>query len=821
MKVTPEYQDDKKQVLIGQLGDLKEFEVSRDPILMKMLSMGLYSNPMRTMIQEVISNAWDSHCVSGRKDIPIDISVSELDGLTIRDHGLGIPDNDMHSIYCIYSNSTKRDDPNQIGGFGLGTKSPFAYTESFTVISRNEENCNTYLISRKSDTGEDIPSINSIFLSTNIKNNDTGLTVNIPIKDYSDYIQITNYIKELTFLSGIKYNITTDTQDEKLNISYGLKSNEFYFRENNYYTDHKIWAVYSGIKYKIPFNKEYSKEYKYILNFLSNNDEIFIEFSPNSLIPLPNREELNLSEFTLENITQKLEFIYSYMQDNLEDSVNIIIKNFFKDSKKESIPGIIAFQNMEKLLYKKIITTNIDNSHLDININNIIKLLLSNFKLVNLLINKKILKNIVLKNWIKYYPKHRTIAVNVLFNKNMHIENTNLIDQIFKETSLNLKKCEREFKKYFPYDILKNTQDIELYIYDESKLTKTTRFPLIRKNYYNRKLNKPIATSISNNKKRYEDYYKIWNKIHLFNFKLLLHDTVIIGRSIKSIRSSELIINNKYIKHIPHYVISNKKDAYEKAVKIFKSNGFKVIEAPIIKKVVTSKKVFNEIKPKEVIKYPLINLNRYDSWADKKETIEKPDLYYYSTLSNLNTYLHIKKPLMESFLKNVEKDKSINNVVMISNSNKIKRIESIGAISIGNYFIKWFEKLSKNKLEFKNIIKAILILKESNLTITVLKDPLIFKRFKITSKYGVDNHFWDKVYILKEIYYNNIEEVPIIKLRKDLANYINLYTVNSNKEYKYISSICSRTSIINSFLLDKYYNSNSKLNAKQLSNFLK
>ncbi len=47
-------------VLIGQVGKTKNFGVSDDPMLMSMLSTGLYANPLRTMIQEIMFNAWDN-----------------------------------------------------------------------------------------------------------------------------------------------------------------------------------------------------------------------------------------------------------------------------------------------------------------------------------------------------------------------------------------------------------------------------------------------------------------------------------------------------------------------------------------------------------------------------------------------------------------------------------------------------------------------------------------------------------------------------------------------------------------------------------------
>ena len=41
--------------------------------LMAMLSSGFYSTPLRTMIQEMLFNAWDAHKMVGKEDTPIDV----------------------------------------------------------------------------------------------------------------------------------------------------------------------------------------------------------------------------------------------------------------------------------------------------------------------------------------------------------------------------------------------------------------------------------------------------------------------------------------------------------------------------------------------------------------------------------------------------------------------------------------------------------------------------------------------------------------------------------------------------------------------------
>ena len=78
-----------EQVVIGQQTKTKGFSVSDDPMLMSILSTGLYQNPLKSMIQEAVFNAWDAHKASNRTDKPIEIIFTDDNQLIISDSGYG------------------------------------------------------------------------------------------------------------------------------------------------------------------------------------------------------------------------------------------------------------------------------------------------------------------------------------------------------------------------------------------------------------------------------------------------------------------------------------------------------------------------------------------------------------------------------------------------------------------------------------------------------------------------------------------------------------------------------------------------------------
>lgn len=120
------------------VGTTTDFKIKTSATAFKILSEGLYSNKIGSMIRELICNAYDAHCAAGTKDTPIDVELPMVTNplFRIRDYGTGLSEADMRTIYTTYFDSTKSGDNKYIGGFGLGSKTPLCYnTEQFFVTS--------------------------------------------------------------------------------------------------------------------------------------------------------------------------------------------------------------------------------------------------------------------------------------------------------------------------------------------------------------------------------------------------------------------------------------------------------------------------------------------------------------------------------------------------------------------------------------------------------------------------------------------------------------------------------------------------------------
>ena len=142
--------------------------------IFEILRNTLYSYPVQSMVRELLDNARDSHRAANKKDAPIKIWLGSY--FTVQDFGVGISPDKINEIYCVYGNSTKRDTNELGGGFGIGSKTPFAVSDTFTVISCCDGKKSTY------SAFIDESGIGKIQLVCQEDSNETGLTVKVPLK---------------------------------------------------------------------------------------------------------------------------------------------------------------------------------------------------------------------------------------------------------------------------------------------------------------------------------------------------------------------------------------------------------------------------------------------------------------------------------------------------------------------------------------------------------------------------------------------------------------------------------------------------------------
>lgn len=122
---------------LGPRVESKTFGIKSTNKAFEILSSKLYKDKIRAIIREVSCNAYDSHVAAGKADEPFTIFLpSSFDPyFKVRDYGIGLSEEEVTTIFTTFFESTKEDSNDFIGALGLGSKSPFSYVDSFTVIT--------------------------------------------------------------------------------------------------------------------------------------------------------------------------------------------------------------------------------------------------------------------------------------------------------------------------------------------------------------------------------------------------------------------------------------------------------------------------------------------------------------------------------------------------------------------------------------------------------------------------------------------------------------------------------------------------------------
>lgn len=336
--------------------------VSDDATFLHTLSATLYSDQKGAVVREILCNAWDAHKAAGRTHLPVIVTLT-YESMIFQDNGLGIPPGvEMQKIYGTFGGSTKRNDGKQTGGFGLGSKAPWAYADQFTVTSSHKGTRTIYNMSKSSAEVGGKPSIIPI---TSFPTTEEGVIVSVPIKG-ADFGSFRALIKKFTLhgdmkvvlnnaeLPTIAFNSVTEKYVVTSDLT-GLSYNE------------KIFVRYGDVIYPLGSKHEmFASAYDSALDLLHKigaNWKLILLAEPNTISVTPSRESLSMQTHTATAVKSLLEnFLYKvkYSPEAKKLSTDILVKNINELGVKEKIPGLLAMHktvpgmdNIDRLVEQK------------------------------------------------------------------------------------------------------------------------------------------------------------------------------------------------------------------------------------------------------------------------------------------------------------------------------------------------------------------------------------------------------------------------------------------------------------------------------------
>ncbi|WP_287333343.1 ATP-binding protein [Mesorhizobium sp.] len=318
----------------------KAFFMSDSAEFFTILSDTLYRDKKLAVVREVACNAWDAHTLVGKTDLPIEITLTDEE-LIIKDFGPGIADAKMHPTYCGYGVSTKVKDDTQTGGFGLGCKAPFAYSDHFTVTSCHEGWRSVYAISRGGVDTEGKP---GLIRMIKVKSDETGITVSIPIKDRNDQAEFHRLIKRVVRQGGIKAKLNDaelPTYDLEAidKTGYGLVF-------DHTLSESAVYVRYGAVLY--PLSTEDPTLSKMARAFQSGTDmTLILSALPGSVGVTPSREALSYSEKTVATLKGMLERVTNEITANRDRAVRVLADRIIAARTDKFVPGDMNWSNHE------------------------------------------------------------------------------------------------------------------------------------------------------------------------------------------------------------------------------------------------------------------------------------------------------------------------------------------------------------------------------------------------------------------------------------------------------------------------------------------
>lgn len=304
------------EAILSNVGQIGEFRIRNSAKAFNILSSGLYANKIRAIIRELSCNAVDSHVAAGKVNLPFDVHVPNTiePWFSIRDYGTGLSHAQVTNIYTTYFESTKTDSNDFIGALGLGSKSPFSYTDNFTVtaIQNGRKGIYTAFIN---DQG--VPSI--ALMSESDTSDPNGVEVKFSVNDRWDFDKFINearyvykYFKLRPVIHGCNRFAFVDPEYKDRDIIPGVHS----IGDRN-----SSVAIMGNIAYPIDVPQADTSlgELRGLLNC-----GLVMEFNIGELDFQASREGLSYIPSTIQSIKNKLEALNNQLAIHIANEANKI-----------------------------------------------------------------------------------------------------------------------------------------------------------------------------------------------------------------------------------------------------------------------------------------------------------------------------------------------------------------------------------------------------------------------------------------------------------------------------------------------------------------
>lgn len=306
--------------IIGSKVETSSFNIKTSAKAFQILSNSLYSNKIGAVIREYSCNALDAHRYAKCENKPFKVQLpSQLDQqFIVRDYGKGLSPEEITELFTTYFSSSKDSSNDFTGALGLGSKSAFSYTDSFSCKSYYSGVC--YVYSLFLDQGE--PKVTLMYQSKS--DEPSGVEIIIPVNSHD----CETFRKEANIVYSafdIKPEGFTESSEKIIEILPGFHKVEW---STSAPFSSLFIAKMGNVFY--PINNNQLKNYDTLRSIGENiyflrerSTQFILDFDIGELDIAPSREQLSYDERTIATLEEKLESInisfFGYILDKPEN----------------------------------------------------------------------------------------------------------------------------------------------------------------------------------------------------------------------------------------------------------------------------------------------------------------------------------------------------------------------------------------------------------------------------------------------------------------------------------------------------------------------
>ena len=263
----------------------------------------IYEDGVLACIREYSSNARDAHEVAGQTR-PIEVTLPSAfnPNFKVRDWGTGMTYDELYTYCGQYGASTKREDKDALGFFGLGFKSALTVVPQFTVVSVKDGMKHFATITRGPDTVGVLDVISST--PTDEPN---GFEVTIPAGKASEFAARADEF----FMTWKPGTVLINGKEPKSFHKDGFeKVGELGYigsRNSANRNGNTVTVVMGGIGYKLTMSWDLRRELFGQNERSLGFSQIFVNVPIGAVELVPNREALKLSDITKSAVKKHLE----------------------------------------------------------------------------------------------------------------------------------------------------------------------------------------------------------------------------------------------------------------------------------------------------------------------------------------------------------------------------------------------------------------------------------------------------------------------------------------------------------------------------------